>query len=384
MWCICHKGNQVTILSAFYKHKGGGYNKRLYKVYLALAKRGHIVHYIAVESFPIEHPNIRKHLLWAPFTKEENIFFWAYFIVIAPLYCLWIAWRHNVTHIIVFSSSYAFFCALVKLFLEIKMITFLRADVLKEALIAKKSRFKIRLLLLFERVGIKLSDIVVPNSKSLADVITKRHDVRSLDILPNNIEEEMFVNGHEKKMIRNKYGLNEDHFIIATASPFNRVKNVEFLIKAFSKVGLENARLIIIGEDLGKTGERKRLERLSFELGIQDKVTFTGWLDNPSRTIASADIFAFPSLQEGSPNALLEALSCKIPCLGSRIPEIAEILQYEELLFSLSDPSELADKLHRSMTDLRYFRIIKRLSNERKQAYLFEWDSQAISIIMAT
>jgi glycosyltransferase involved in cell wall biosynthesis len=89
-----------------------------------------------------------------------------------------------------------------------------------------------------------------------------------------------------------------------------------------------------------------------------------------------------PTLQEGSPNALLEALACNIACLGSRIPEIIEILYYEELLFSLSSSSELGQKISKAVTDEKYRERLLSLSHKRKKAFDFDWETLAANMIL--
>jgi glycosyltransferase involved in cell wall biosynthesis len=121
---------------------------------------------------------------------------------------------------------------------------------------------------------------------------------------------------------------------------------------------------------------------MSINLGMSSHTVFTGWLNEPIDIIASADLFVFPSQQEGSPNALLEALSCNVVCLGSRISEIAEILKYDELLFSLSSTEELTLKIRKTILDRSYADRLLALARERKNDYLFNWDHQAVKIVL--
>jgi glycosyltransferase involved in cell wall biosynthesis len=379
---MTNNNKKMICLSIFYKHKKGGFNSRLYKLYRALANRNHILHYIAVEEFPVEHPNIIKHILRVPFSNKENSLFWFLFIIWSPFYCLWIARKYRINRIVIFSSFYAFICSLVVILLGVKMVTFLRSDILRESRYERKSLFKIFLNDVFERIGLKWSSLVVVNSKILRQRISHRNKNVNLTVLPNNIEYEQEIDTRRKIAKRQQYGFSDQHFIITTAAPLNRVKNIAFLIEAFSQLESNSARLLVIGDDFNNTGERKRLEHLAIKLGVAAKTVFTGWLDNPSESIASADLFVFPSLQEGSPNALLEALSCNIACLGSRIPEIAEILEDDELLFSLSSPQELTQKIEKSVCDPHYAEKLLKQSTSRKCVFQFNWDNRAVDIVI--
>ena len=371
----------MNVLSVYYKHKKGGFNKRLYQLYLALVARKHTVHYIAAEAFPIAHPNIFAHIIRIPFCRQESLFFWICFVLSVPCYGVWIARKYRIQSIVVFSAFYAAICCFAVLVTRIKMITFLRADVLREAHYAHKLRLKILLHRIFEFIGLRFSSLVVANSRSLKHSVSDRHQGLRWAVLPNNVQQQVHIGGMEKSQIRREHNLPVNDYVVATAAPLSRVKNIEFLIEAFSNLNLDSAWLLIIGDDLKGTGERKRLETMAEQLQIGAQTVFTGWLNSPLRTIAAADLFVFPSLQEGSPNALLEALACNIPCMGSRIPEISEILHHDELQFGLESTKELTRKIRRAGTDPAYARHLAQLCDRRMQAYVFDWNQEAVRII---
>ena len=371
----------MQILSVYFKHHQGGFNKRLYRLLTALAKNNNKVHCVSAAPLPISDPNIQAHILPLPFTDRENILFWLLFTSVAPIYCAWVACRYRIKKIVVFSSFYAYICTPAVLLTGAALITFLRADVLREAHFERKQKLKIVIHRILERCGLRFSRQVIANSHTLARAVAGRcPPVRPL-VLPNNIDHSISIDGTERAVQRRLYKITESEFTVTTASPLNRVKNIDLLIRAFAMAKLNNGRLLIIGDDLKKTGERRRLEQLAANKALGDRVIFTGWLEAPQKMIAACDLFVFPSSQEGSPNALLEALACGIPCLGSRIPEIAEILNYKELMFDISDPGQLADKIRKTSTDSDYRRHLQELSNSRGEKYTFNWESRAMRLI---
>lgn len=101
-------------------------------------------------------------------------------------------------------------------------------------------------------------------------------------------------------------------------------KNYTTLIKAFALVKKEvDARLVILGDG----EERKKLELLVNELGINDSVSMPGFVDNPYAYMSRADVFVLPSLWEGFPNVLVEAMACNTPVIATDCPGgSAEIL----------------------------------------------------------
>lgn len=103
--------------------------------------------------------------------------------------------------------------------------------------------------------------------------------------------------------------------VVVNVGRLTQQKGQWHLLRAFKKVkeNVEEARLVIVGD-----GElRDGLTRLAKELGIKDCVYFLGWQDNPFKYIVSAQVFVFPSLWEGFPFALVEAMACGVPVIAS-------------------------------------------------------------------
>jgi len=82
------------------------------------------------------------------------------------------------------------------------------------------------------------------------------------------------------------------------------------------------------------------LLELASRLEIRERVRFAGWLGQGDlwSLFRHADLFVMPSRREGMPNALLEALGCNLPCMGSDIPGIRDVLFHRELIFDPLDP----------------------------------------------
>ena len=95
-----------------------------------------------------------------------------------------------------------------------------------------------------------------------------------------------------------------DELVIGTVAPLRPEKNIGRLLRTFATLDTSiTARLVVAGDGI----ERRRLEGLAEELGITDRVVFTGQI-TPETVLATFDIFALSSDTEQMPNALLEAL----------------------------------------------------------------------------
>jgi glycosyltransferase involved in cell wall biosynthesis len=106
-----------------------------------------------------------------------------------------------------------------------------------------------------------------------------------------------------------------DGNVIINTGRFRKQKGQWYLIRAFKKVleTMPDVRLVFLGE-----GEfQSYAETLVNDLRIKDKVHFLGYQTNPLKFMSQATVFAFPSLWEGYPVALVEALICRVPIISA-------------------------------------------------------------------
>jgi len=118
--------------------------------------------------------------------------------------------------------------------------------------------------------------------------------------------------------------------IISVGSMEQMYKGYDLLIKAVATGG-PTWKLTLVGD--GR--HRRDLEALARAEGTGDRVRFTGTLPpgEPVRTaLDNADLFVLPSRTEGLPRALIEAMARGLPCLGTAVGGIPELLEESELL----------------------------------------------------
>ncbi|MDO5114982.1 MAG: glycosyltransferase family 4 protein [Synergistaceae bacterium] len=107
-----------------------------------------------------------------------------------------------------------------------------------------------------------------------------------------------------------------------------KIKGVHTVISALSQIKYDNWRFDILGDG----PQIKELEKLSYELGVNDKVVFHGYIKEPNGWIAKSDCLLFPSITEGMPLTLSQAIQIGIPVLASDIPSVREVLPDGELI----------------------------------------------------
>ena len=124
----------------------------------------------------------------------------------------------------------------------------------------------------------------------------------------------------------------------------SREKGHAHLIRA-AAAWKNGARLVIIGDG----PERPALERLARDLGVGAKVTLPGMTNDVTPFYGLADVFVLPSLSEGSPNVLLEAMASRLPIVATRVGGVPEIAEdgVTALLGPAKDPAFLARAVDR-------------------------------------
>jgi glycosyltransferase involved in cell wall biosynthesis len=128
-------------------------------------------------------------------------------------------------------------------------------------------------------------------------------------------------------------------------------KGPDTLIRAVALSRSAGVHVLVRFAGSGK--QMDHLKALSSELGVSDQITFLGdvQIGAPIREeIDRADVFALPSRAEGVPRAMLEAMSRSVPCLGSYVGGIPELL-HEEDRVPPNDVAALAAKFRELMRD---------------------------------
>lgn len=147
-----------------------------------------------------------------------------------------------------------------------------------------------------------LSEEEKKSFKEKMGFLPKKHEV-----IYTGVDVKTFEKASGKKM-RRQYGGK----IVLYAGRLIGVKGVEYLVEAMKKV---DAQLLIAGKG---PDEEKLLERVKKD-GMEGKVIFIGARSNVPELLKAADVFVLPSLSEGLPIVLLEAMAAGTPCVVTDI-----------------------------------------------------------------
>lgn len=95
------------------------------------------------------------------------------------------------------------------------------------------------------------------------------------------------------------------------------IKDYPTMLKGVAEAG---ARIDLRLDILGDGPERSDLEKLVFDLGLADRVTFHGFVNDPDRIMGQSDIFLLTSLSEGFGNVIVEAMALGVPVIATDCP----------------------------------------------------------------
>lgn len=195
-----------------------------------------------------------------------------------------------------------------------------------------------RFLHLADRITVQMPEFVAGYPDSLRDRI---------EVIPNPVP---VASRHARPATANAAG----RFTLLAVSRLDGVqKRIDQLIEAFSRVAVKHPAwdLRIVGDG----PERRGLHRLAAERGVADRVSIEPSVADIFGAYAQAHLFAIPSLWEGFPNALAEAMSHGLPAVGFEdAAGVAELIRRGGggwLARGLDDATALADALDHAMTD---------------------------------
>jgi len=370
--------------------RGGAYDRFIMMIE-ALLERGCRVHCLSLTPISIRHKGYKNHTIRLPGKTKDSGLGKGILLFFFPLYALWIGHQEKVDFLIAFGALYAFIESLAKWALRKPMITFLRGSFAFGIETQGRTEFVIGLSRWIEKIGVYSSDTIVSVNSALQEETRRRVRGRQRtkwEVLPNHIPPMLVPGNLDVLKKREKYGIPRDAKLLVTASVINRGKNIELLIECLRRITLDNLFLLVLGEgkEQGDFQYIVLLKELVRNLQLDDRVVFTGWVEKEElwRIFHAADVFILPSKCEGMPNVMLEALGCDLPCLGSNIPGIKDILYHGELLFDPFDEESLGNKIQTIFCHGPALDKVKRLCQERKKEFTFDWKKRLYHSINAS
>lgn len=198
-------------------------------------------------------------------------------------------------------------------------------------------------------------DIIISNSVAGRDFAIGRNfpPGRTL-VVPNGIDTKRFqLDARLRVQQRRVFGLDDGDVAIGTLGRLNATKDYPTFLRAAEQVSRSrlHARFLCVGEG----PDRPQLEQLARDLGIDDRVTFTGEMD-PVAALNTFDIACSASVTEGFSNSIAEAMSCGLPCVVTDVGDSAAIVGETGIVVPPSSPTALAGAIERQIASLHEHR----------------------------
>lgn len=234
--------------------------------------------------------------------------------------------------------------------------------------------------IILEWLSAKWKDIIIVNNqRDLNQAKRLRIKPRSqLSLIHNGIEvyklDLMTKEGAKKELLEKVSKLFSKNIgasnMVGTIANLYQTKGLEYLIEAadyFNNV--ENLVFFIIGD-----GElRPKLDKIIKEKGLGEKIFILGHIPDAHRLLPAFDVFVLPSIKEGFPWALIEAMSAKLAVIATEVGAVPEIIEDHKngLLVKPRDSAGLADKIKEVLENNR---LKNELGIQAHQTVLFNFE----------
>jgi len=229
-------------------------------------------------------------------------------------------------------------------------------------------------LLGFERFSLMTSDFAFVFVPSDIEYVCMRYGIsrRKVAFLGNGVDVERFEKAKGSKLL-GRTRLPEGVKVIMFIGRLTRSKGLQYLIRAFRRVADETESALLI---VGDGTEKKHLYRIVKETELESRIIFLGRCLNVENLLAIADVFVLPSLYEGFPIALVEAMASKKPVISTRVGAAPFIIE-DEVDGFLIEPGDVDQLSHAILRVLSDRELCEKVSERacRKVKERYSWDS---------
>ncbi|TSC91547.1 MAG: glycosyl transferase family protein [Parcubacteria group bacterium Licking1014_17] len=204
-----------------------------------------------------------------------------------------------------------------------------------------KPKWERWLYILLEKISSRWKDVIVVNNlpdyrqadkygikpREKLELVYNGIDPYTLDLLPKEEARGLILDRIAKKTP----AAYNPAYIVGTIANFYKTKGLEYLVRSakllLDKIRERDTGLKILYVIIGDGEERMNLEKTIKELNLKDNVFLFGRVENAHRYLPAFDVFVLPSLKEGHPWALIEAMAAKIPAVVTSVGANIDIIE---------------------------------------------------------
>lgn len=209
---------------------------------------------------------------------------------------------------------------------------------------AKWGGFASKYIKFGEKMAVKYADEIIVLSKGVQKYFKETYG-RDTIFIPNGVNKPTI---REPKIIKEKYGLNKDEYILFLARIVPE-KGLDYLIDAYNNLNTDK-KLVIAG---GASHTNEYLEKIKEKVKLNKNIIMTGFVQNEEldELYSNCYLYCLPSDVEGMPISLLEAMSYGKNCLVSNIEENTQVVENMATTFEKSNVEDLKEKLEECLKE---------------------------------
>jgi len=220
--------------------------------------------------------------------------------------------------------------------------------------------------LFFERLANRLTNLLVANSEAVRQDVIRQERVpaEKVRVIHNGINVSRYRVAPDETL-RDALDIPEGHTVVTVIANLIQYKGHRFLLEACRIVRERYPRIVVLL--VGDGPCRAELEGMANRLGLASTVRFLGSRTDIPQVLALTDLVAHPSLEEGFPNAVLEAMAAGKAVVATDVGGISEAVVHGEtgLLVPPGDPTVLAEAIVQLLQDPARAAAMGRAGQER-------------------
>jgi glycosyltransferase involved in cell wall biosynthesis len=228
-----------------------------------------------------------------------------------------------------------------------------------------------------DRLSFRYFDAVAPLSAGLHDDLAARKGLSAkLHLIPNGVDLAEVDQPTEMPPLLAE--LREKGPVIGYVGQLIARKDIETLLRAFAQLERKDTQLVLVGEG----DARQDLAGLAQALGIADRTHFTGYRKDRLAWMRGFDLFVLPSLVEGMPRCLMEAMALKLSVVASDIEGSRDLVKHGKtgLLFPTGDVVALAAMIQAGLGKNDHGLQARKLIEEQQSAAIMAARYEALYV----
>jgi len=210
-----------------------------------------------------------------------------------------------------------------------------------------------RLFIALERSLAGVTDMLIGVSARVHDDLLNRYRIGSPDrfkvlSLGLDLDEFADIDARRRHVARDALAIAPDTRVVTTVGRLTAIKHHSLFLAMAQRIAAESGDVIFLIAGGGELESQLRAEALA--RGLADRVRFLGWRRDLATIYGASDLFVLTSLNEGTPVALIEAMSAGVPGVATDVGGVRDVIVDESM--GLVVASDEPDALTRAVRDL--------------------------------